>query len=177
MGRLKHALLLLMAVAPGVSFAQETPAAPGGGTTEAPKEAASEGVTKPTDVVTKPAEGITTTVEDPRIKKWADRFKGSVLIFDHSVSPETVFQGVQQSQLPSYQWWLSLRPRYYFRPDLSLRVRADLTLEWYNSADTTYYREAQFGDIWTDLVYSGIPKFGGIATSVGIRALWPTSKT
>src|SRR4051794_22308495 len=92
------------------------------------------------------------TEQQDRIARTAARFKGSIFLFDQSITPDTLNAGAQQSQVPSYQWWMSLRPRYYFRPNLSLRTRMDLTIEWTNGgADTTLLREAQFGDIWTDL--------------------------
>jgi hypothetical protein len=105
---------------------------------------------------------------------FATHFRSSVFFFDQSVTPDTVDAGAQQSQIPSYQWWLSFRPRYYVTPKFSFRLRADLTVEWLNAADTTRKREAQWGDIWTDAMYE-LPKFGGIATSVGLRAIWGTS--
>ena len=62
--------------------------------------------------------------------------------------------------VPSYQWWFSFRPRYYIKKNVSLRLRTDLTMEWTNGgADTTYQREAQFGDMWLDLAYNP-PSFG-----------------
>src|SRR5258706_1944943 len=119
---------------------------------------------------------VTEQEPNDRIFKIASRFRGSILLLDQSISPET-FPGVQQSDLPSYQWWLSLRPRYYFKPYLSLRVRMDLTVEWLNAADTTYLREGQFGDFWTDLVYTPPTLWRDrIAPSVGLRAVWGTSK-
>jgi hypothetical protein len=111
-----------------------------------------------------------------RIFKIASKFRGSIFLFDQSISPET-FPGAQQSDMPSYQWWLSFRPRYYFLPNLSLRVRMDLTLEWLNAVDTTLEREPLFGDLWTDLVYNPRPFWKGrIEPSVGLRAVWGTSK-
>jgi hypothetical protein len=124
-------------------------------------------VSAPTD------ESVTATTD--RISKISAKFKGSFILFDQSITPDTIAANSQQTQIPSYQWWFSFRPRYYFRPDLSLRVRLDLTTEWLNAVDTTLKREATFGDIWTDLAYNP-PKFGGIESTVTLRALWPTSK-
>lgn len=102
-------------------------------------------------------------------------FRNSTLLLDQSTTPETLWRNVQQSAIPSYQWWISFRPRWYFTPSLSLRARVDLTTEWADGGDTTRAREPVWGDIWTDLVYSGIPELAGIKFSVGLRALWPTS--
>src|SRR5438309_251619 len=113
---------------------------------------------------------------NPTIEKWAARFKGSVLLLDQSVSAETVAPAAQLSYIPSYQWWFSLRPRYYFTPKLSFRLRLDLTLEWLNAEETTLFRHNQFGEVWTDLVWTGMPKLLGIETAIGLRAIWGTSQ-
>ena len=110
-----------------------------------------------------------------RISRIASRFRGSVFLFDQSITPETMSAGAQLSQVPSYQWWLSLRPRFYIKPNLSLRVRMDLTVEWLNGgADTTYRRQPIFGDIWTDIAYTPKP-FWGIQTTVTGRFIFPSS--
>ncbi len=103
------------------------------------------------------------------------RFKGSILILDQSTTPDTVFQGSQQSAIPSYEWWFSFRPRLALPHNFQFRGRLDLTLEWLNAADTTHAREPRWGDLWTDVVYTGIPKVWGVQSTVGVRALWPLS--
>ncbi len=103
-------------------------------------------------------------------------FRNSTLLLDQSTTPETIYGAAQLTSVPSYQWWISFRPRWYFTRTLSLRARADLTVEWTNGgADTTLARQPQFGDIWTDLVYGGFPELAGIKFSAGVRALWPVS--
>ena len=115
------------------------------------------------------------TKEQDKIGKIAARFKGSSLLLDQSITPET-FPGVQLSRVPSYQWWISMRPRFYITSKLSLRMRFDLTIEWLNAgADTTRVRELQVGDFHTGLGYE-LPPFGGIKTTVGANAVWGTSK-
>jgi len=110
----------------------------------------------------------------PALLPW----RNSVFIFDQSVSIETMNPNVQLSDSPSYQWWMSIRPRWYFTRTLSLRVRQDMTLEWFpGSADTTRIREPQFGDLWTDVAFTGIPSFGGITSVLGARLQWPVSLT
>ena len=116
--------------------------------------------------------GVTTTV-DP-ISRVSKKFKDSIFLFDQSVTPDTLNAGAQLSPMPSYQWWLSLRPRYNFTPKLSLRARADLTVEWLNAADTTHKREGQWGDVWLDVVYS-LPSKYGIISTVGGRVILPSS--
>jgi hypothetical protein len=102
-------------------------------------------------------------------------FRGSVFFFDQSLSWETIDRSSQLSRADSYYWWMSFRPRVYFHKWVSLRARQDLTIEWTNQADTTSYREPQWGDLWTDLVFAAsIPK-ADLGVSVGIRAIWPIS--
>jgi hypothetical protein len=113
--------------------------------------------------------------EPDRIARIAARFHDSILLFDQSITPETIAPGSQLSAIPSYQWWFSFRPRYYVTPKFSLRVRMDLTTEWLNAVDTTYSREALFGDLWTDGIYE-LPHFGGIVPLIGLRGIWGTSK-
>lgn len=164
MRRLVAGLLVVATVAPATAVAvEDQPAA-------APPGAAA------------PAAGAAASVQSsappmsPTMRRAAEFLKGSTLTFDNSITPDVIAPSVQLSSVPSYEMWFSLRPRMNFRPDLSLRLRFDLTIEWLNAAETTLYREPRFGDIWTDVVYSGIPKFGGIGTSVGLRLLFPTSK-
>lgn len=110
-----------------------------------------------------------------KIERIAARFRNTIFLFDQSVTPDTLDRGSQLSAIPSYQWWFSLRPRYYFKPYLSLRTRIDLTLEWTNGGnDTTKVRQPLIGDLWTDLAYTP-PTFGGVTATVSLRAVWGTS--
>jgi hypothetical protein len=104
-------------------------------------------------------------------------FRGSSFMFDQSVTPDTFWRNTQLSPVPSYQWWMSLRPRYHITRDLSVRVREDLTVEWADAGtnNTTLSRQPIWGDLWTELVYTGIPSFAGIHTSAGLRLIWPVS--
>jgi hypothetical protein len=74
-----------------------------------------------------------------RIATMSPHGQGSILILDQSISPDLIFRGSEQSVIPSYQWWISLRPRYYVIPTLSFRLTAGLVVEWFNAAadDTT----------------------------------------
>jgi hypothetical protein len=118
---------------------------------------------------------VAATAEPDRISRIAAKFHDSVLLFDQSVTPDTLNSGAQLSQVPSYQWWFSFRPRYYVTPKFSLRLRMDLITEWLAGAETTYAREGQFGDIWTDGIYE-LPHFAGIVPTIGLRGIWGTSK-
>ena len=110
-----------------------------------------------------------------------DPFRGSSFLFDQSAATQTVrIENTEQSNVPFYGWWLSLRPRYNFDDHWRVQARFDYYKELTNRGDTTYYREDVFGDIWTDLVYATpLAKEGrwkNTKVSAGLRALWPTSK-
>jgi hypothetical protein len=111
----------------------------------------------------------------------SDPLRGSTLIFDQSVSTQTIRidPSLPLSYVPYYGWWLSLRPRWNFNDNLRLQARFDYYKEFTNSEDTTYYRQNVFGDIGTDLVYSRRLADHGMGKdskwSLGLRALWPTS--
>ena len=106
--------------------------------------------------------------------------RGSTLLFEQSMTTQTtqLQPSAEQSYVPLYEMWLSLRPRYYFNEHWSVRGRFDYTKELTNNQTTTFYREDVFVDIWTDLVYSTKldPLWPGTKASIGVRALWPTSK-
>lgn len=111
-----------------------------------------------------------------------DPLRGSTFLFDQSMSTATAHlePSPQQSYVPFYGWWLSLRPRWNFDDHWRVQARLDYYKELTNSQETTLYREDVFGDIWTDLVYSTALADDGpwknTKVSFGLRALWPTSK-
>jgi hypothetical protein len=108
-------------------------------------------------------------------------FRGSTLIFDQSMSTQTAHlewgEG-QQSYVPSYQWWISVRPRYNFTDRFSVSLRMDYYKEFTNSSETTYYREDQFGDLWASASYSvPLPKsLKNTRANLGARLILPVSK-
>jgi hypothetical protein len=115
-----------------------------------------------------------------------DPIRGSTFIFDQSITTPTADVGMvtPQSRVPLYEWWLSLRPRWYFTDELRLQARLDFTKEITNSEQTTLYREDVFGDIWTDLVYTkalaspeSASPWKHTKAMVAARLIWPTSKT
>jgi hypothetical protein len=115
-----------------------------------------------------------------QLEEQKNPIRGSIFLFDQSMTTQTAHLETtpQQSYVPLYELWFSLRPRYNFDDHWSLRGRFDYTKELTNNQDTTYYREDVFGDIWTDLVYSAKLDsiWKGTKGSLGLRALWPTSK-
>ncbi len=106
--------------------------------------------------------------------------RGSELVFEQSVTTQTAHldTSAQQSYVPLYELWASLRPRYSFGEHWSVRGRFDLTKELTNAQQTTYYREDVFSDLWTDVVCAAKldSLWRGTKGDVGLRALWPTSK-
>jgi hypothetical protein len=120
---------------------------------------------------------VDTTAAPDRIARIAARFKGSFILWDNSVSPETIDAQAQLSPIPSYQWWFSFRPRFYFTPKLSIRARLDLTVEWLNAVDTTLVREPTIGDLWVDVAYN-LPTAlkDRLASTIALRSIWGTSK-
>src|SRR6185369_13820914 len=135
---------------------------------------------KPKPEASAPAKANTLIDADASVTHMAPKvakelpFHDSIFLFDQSITGETLNPNGQLSYIPSYQWWFSLRPRWYFKPYLSMRVRMDLTTEWLNAVETRLVRQATFGDLWTELVYNP-PTRWGIYSSVGFRQVWGTS--
>jgi hypothetical protein len=106
--------------------------------------------------------------------------RGSTFLLEQSMTTQTaqIQPSPEQSYVPLYELWLSLRPRYYFGEHWNLRGRFDYTKELTNNQNTTFYREDVFLDIWTDLIYSTKldQLWPGTKANLGVRALWPTSK-
>ena len=116
-------------------------------------------------------------------------FRNSTFLLEQSISTQTLGVGeAPLSYMPTYEWWLSFQPRYYFTDHLYLAGRFDYFKEFTNSdsgpgdaggggAATTAYREDDFGDLRTTLIYeSWLNKGKTIKLSGGPRFLWPTSK-
>jgi hypothetical protein len=107
--------------------------------------------------------------------------RGSTLMLEQSMTTQTaqIQPSPAQSYVPLYELWVSFRPRYYFSDHWSVRARFDYTKELTNDQPTTFRREDVFLDTWTDLVYSTKldELWPGTRASLGVRALWPTSKS
>jgi hypothetical protein len=113
-------------------------------------------------------------------------FRGSTLTFDQSISTQTIGIGdTPQTYMPVYQWWFSLRPNFWFTDYLYLSARFDFYKEFTNSSagnegvggTTTDYREDDFGDLWTTLLYQRwFDKAKTMKFTAGARFVWPVSK-
>lgn len=105
---------------------------------------------------------------------------GSRFIFDQSATTQTAqLEGTspQQSYVPLYEWWLSLRPRYHLSEHVYVWGRFDYYKELTNNQPTTDYREDVFGDIWTSAGYEAfVDAKKRTKLDAGVRMLWPTSK-
>lgn len=112
-----------------------------------------------------------------------DPLRGSLFIFDQSITTQTADVGLEtpQSYVPFYGWWLSLRPRWWFTDELRVQARVDYYKEFTNAENTTYRDEDVFGDIWTDLIYqrpvAAVGRWKNTRLAAGLRAQWPTSKS
>lgn len=133
-----------------------------------------------TDQSAKPAEKTVPTPAKPLL------WRGTTISADQSLSSETMGIGKDyQSSNPSYQLWLSFRPRVYLLSEtlpkghsLNVNGRLDVYKELTDSDDTTKKRENYFGDIWLTGSY-GIRltdnKKYPTSIAVGPRVLLPTS--
>ena len=106
--------------------------------------------------------------------------RGSTFLFDQSVTTNTAHlePSQQLSYVPTYEWWLSFRPRWYFTDHLYYTLRADYYKEFTNSNQTTNYREDVFGDVWNTLGWKAplSDKLKNTKYSLSVQALLPTSK-
>ncbi|MGH7283647.1 MAG: hypothetical protein ACRELY_19140, partial [Polyangiaceae bacterium] len=106
--------------------------------------------------------------------------RGSTFLFDQSVTTNTAHleSSQQLSYVPTYEWWLSFRPRWYFTDHLYYTLRADYYKEFTNSNQTTNYREDVFGDVWNTLGWKSpiSEKLKDTKYALSVQALLPTSK-
>jgi hypothetical protein len=107
--------------------------------------------------------------------------RDSIFIFDQSMTTQTArLENAEQSFVPFYGLWLSLRPRWNFNDHFRVQARFDYYKEFTNSQSTTDRYEDVFGDIWTDAVYSRplaeTGRWKNTKVSLGARVIWPTSK-
>jgi hypothetical protein len=80
-------------------------------------------------------------------------YRGSLFIFDQSMSANTFKKDAQLSYQPSYEWWLSPRVNYNFSKEFRVTVRQDVFKEWTNVGETTKRNEWMYSDTWVSLAY------------------------
>jgi hypothetical protein len=112
------------------------------------------------------------------------RWHGSVLLFDQSMTTQTVHIGADfQTYDPTYEWWLAFKPRYFLYESqtnsISLNLWMNMYLELTNSDSTTRAQELLVGPTyaWAAFAHT-LHDLNGYKTSVTIapRATLPTDK-
>lgn len=125
-----------------------------------------------------------TTDEEAKKKEKDDEphlfFEGSSLYAQTSASMTTFSPSMQQTQASTVESWFLFQPRFAISKDWQFRVRATLSYEWTDTANTatTTRNEPMFGDTILYLMFRGIPEIPkvGIKTQVGLMVATPTSK-
>ncbi len=107
----------------------------------------------------------------------ASRFRNSRVVYENSLSPLRLAPGSELTFNPYYAMSLSLRPRWYFTDQFSVRARMDIEHELTESDVTTQSHETRISDVFLDLVYTSIftvPQLD-IQLDAGLRIQIPTS--
>jgi len=112
------------------------------------------------------------------------RWRGSILLFDQSMTTQTVgVGGDYQTSDPTYEWWIAFKPKYtpFERKNdsISLNLWMNLYLELTNSDTTTEYHELLLGPTYLWATYNRT--FRDVrgyktAATIGPRANLPTDK-
>jgi hypothetical protein len=114
----------------------------------------------------------------------AARWQGSILLFDQSMTTQTVGVGTAyQSYDPTYEWWVALKPKYALYQRGKNAVTANLWVNAYleltNSDTTTQGHELLLGPtyLWANYARS-VRDRGGYKTAatIGPRFTFPTDK-
>jgi hypothetical protein len=112
------------------------------------------------------------------------RWRGSILLFDQSMTTQTVgVGGNYQSYDPTYEWWLAFKPRYTIfdrgRDALTVNLWINAYVELTNSDSTTRAHELLLGPTYLWASYARVLRDrGGTKTSaaLGPRFTLPTDK-
>ena len=107
-------------------------------------------------------------------------FAGSLLLFDQSITTNSLSKGSQLSYSPLYEWWISPR-LYYSVGKVKFGARFDFFKEMFTNHDeTTDAREWVVGDPWLTASYgdqaSFLNKHPKSRFAVGVLARPPLSK-
>ena len=126
----------------------------------------------------------TTSTADAAAGPIPGRWRGSIVLFDQSMTTQTVgVGGDYQSENPTYEWWVAFKPRYALldRPthSVTLNLWMNAYLELTSSDTTTRRRELLLGPtyLWGSYGHS-LRDRGGYRTwaSVGPRVTIPTDR-
>jgi hypothetical protein len=112
------------------------------------------------------------------------RWRGSILLFDQSLTTQTVGVGADyQSADPTYEWWLALKPKFTAferkNDSVTLNLWMNFYLELTNSDTTTEHREPLLGPTYLWATYGHtLRDVRGYKTAVAVgpRANLPTDK-
>jgi hypothetical protein len=126
---------------------------------------------------------VTRPGAQPEDEAWS-RWRGSILLFDQSMTTQTIGVGADyQSTDPTYEWWIAFKPKYTpwvrQKDSVSLNLWMNLYLELTNSDTTTEYRELLLGPTYLWATYNRtLRDVRGYTTAVtiGPRANLPTDK-
>jgi hypothetical protein len=126
---------------------------------------------------------VTRPGAQPEDEAWS-RWRGSILLFDQSMTTQTIGVGSDyQSADPTYEWWIALKLKYTpwvrQKDSVSLNLWMNLYLELTNSDTTTEYRELLIGPTYLWATYNRtLRDRRGYTTAVtiGPRANLPTDK-
>jgi hypothetical protein len=113
-----------------------------------------------------------------------NRWKGSILLFDQSMTTQTVgVGGDYQSYDPTYEWWVAFKPRYtpFERQNdaISVTLWMNLYLELTNSDTTTLYRQPLLGPTYLWATYAHTLRDRDeykTSVTIGPRVIFPTDK-
>jgi hypothetical protein len=112
------------------------------------------------------------------------RWRGSILLFDQSMTTQTIgVGGDYQSSDPTYEWWVAFKPKYTplerENDSISLNLWMNLYLELTNSDTTTEYHELLLGPTYLWATYGRtLRAVRGYTTAatIGPRIALPTDK-
>ncbi len=126
--------------------------------------------------------GATDTTSSEEAEKKKLPWHGSIVLFDQSVTTQTVGLGADyQSRDAVYEWWFAFKPRYYLYEtktnSLSLNLWMNLFLELTSSDTTTKERELVVGPtaLWASYGQTLFERSGyKTSVSIGPRMTLPT---
>jgi hypothetical protein len=126
---------------------------------------------------------VTRPGAQPEDEAWS-RWRGSILLFDQSMTTQTIgVGGYYQSYDPTYEWWIAIKPKYTpwmrQKDSVSLNLWMNLYLELTNSDTTTEYRELLLGPTYLWATYNrtlrDVRRYT-TGVTIGPRANLPTDK-
>lgn len=119
-------------------------------------------------------------------EKKPGRWRGSILLFDQSVSTQTIGLGKDYTSAnSSYEWWFAFKPRYFAwesesrKDTISLNLWMNLYFELTNSDTTTRAQEPILGptSMWASYAHTFVDVKGWkTSVTLGPRLTLPTDR-